>query len=152
MERVTEMKAEYLGPSAILVAEDAPWIMEQVEAFFIELGARILKRKPGSIKAKVSHPDGFTTTVSVQYYADVDGVDGNNIVEPLRRSGDALLYARFYQKFLAFDFGRGQRPEPFVDNELCPRPVMTATTPPLLVLPAFHLDAGEKRKLVDVAP
>jgi len=152
MERVTEMKAEYLDPSAISVTEDAPWIMEQVEAFFIELGARILKRKPASIKAKVSHPDGFCTNVSVHHYANVDGVSGNNIVEPRRFSGDAVLYARFYQKFLAFDFGRGQRPEPFVDNELCPRPVMCVTPPPLLVLPVLRLDACEKRKLMDVAP
>ena len=152
MERVTEMKAEYLGPSAISVAEDAPWIMEQAEALFTGVIRNHLATEPASIKAKVSHPDGFCTNVSVHHYANVDGVSGNNIVEPRRFSGDAVLYARFYQKFLAFDFGRGQRPEPFVDNELCPRPVMCATPPPLLVLPAFRLDACEKRKLMDVAP
>jgi len=148
MEHVTEMKSEYFDPSAMSVVEDAPWIMEQVEAFFIELGARIVKRGERRIKAEVFHPDGFSTTVSVEHYADVDGISGNHIVEPRRSSGDAVLYNRFYKKFVAFDFGReGQKPDPFFGDELCPRPIMTATSPPSVFLPTLRLDGGEKRKL-----
>ena len=53
MERVTEMRSEYFGPSAMPVAEDAHWIMEQVEAFLIELGASIVEREERGISAEL---------------------------------------------------------------------------------------------------
>ena len=90
--------------------------------------------------------DGFEVRVSVKCYADVDGMDGN-IVDILRCSGDTLLFDTVYRQILAYDFGRGEQPQPFYEGQMCPRVVMKAQ-PALAEPSAFRLDpGGEKRKL-----
>ena len=145
MEREIRARPEHFGTLALRVPEEADWIMERTETFFMEIGAIIAKRKPRSIKAGVAHPDGFTAFVSVKFY---HGAGGDvNIVNILRRSGDSVLFGIVYRQFLAYDFGRGEWPKLFYDGQMCPRPVMKAHSPPL-TLPSFRLDpSGEKRKI-----
>ena len=42
--------------------------MGMAEAFLMELGADILRRKEARIKAVLHHPDGFQVKVCVQFY------------------------------------------------------------------------------------
>eukprot|EP00973_Karenia_brevis_P065708 9133636-Karenia_brevis.AAC.1 len=97
--------------------------MERIQELFVETGANIIKRKPRSIKVDIRHPDGFTVFVSAKVYCHVHGDE--NIVEILRRSGDGVLFSIVYKSFVAYDFGRGERPELFYDGQMCPCPVMT---------------------------
>ena len=66
MEREIRTRPEHFGPLALRVSEEADWIMERIETFFMEIGATITKRNPRSIKAEVTHPDGFTAFVSAK--------------------------------------------------------------------------------------
>ena len=137
-------RSEHFGSTALIVEGEADWVMERIENYFVTIGASIRTRKQYSIKARVTHPDGFAVNVSAKYYADVDGTD-NKIVDILRRSGDALLFNIVYKQLLEY-LGRGTWPEPFHDGQLCPRVVLKALPSPL-VLPAFRLDpGGDKRK------
>ena len=147
MPWATEVTMEHFGPGALRVSEDAEWLMERIETFFVVLGANIIRRKPRSIKVELTHPDGFNASVSTKYYITAEGDEG--IVDILRRSGDSVLFRIVYRKFVAYDFGRGEWPQPFLDGQMCPRPVLKAHPLPF-DLPAFRLDAGgEKRKLID---
>ena len=136
---------EYSYCTNIRVQENADWIMNQIENYFLKIGATLKKRKQFSIKAEVAHPDGFVVYVSVKIYADEKG-DGN-VVDIRRRSGDALLFGIVYQQLLAYDFGRGNSPKMFFDGQICPRIIVKALpSPPSTLLPPFRLDAnGEKR-------
>ena len=133
------------GYTSVRVHDDANWVMDRIEIYFMEIGASVQRRKQYSIKAEVTHPDGFAVRLSAKYYANVGSVDGN-IVDILRRSGDALLFNIVYCQLLAYDFGRGEHPQPFYEGQMCPRVVMEAQ-PPLLEPLAFRLaPGGEKRK------
>ena len=148
MERACGFRSEHFGSTALHVQEEADWVMDRIETYFIEIGASVERRKQFSIKAEITHPDGFAVRVSAKYYSDVD--DDTKIVDILRRSGDALLFNIVYRQLLAYDLGRGEWPKLFYDGQLCPRVVMKALTPQL-ELPAFRLDpGGEKRKVKDV--
>ena len=137
-----------IGSTSVRIHDDANWVMDRIEIYFMEIGASVQKRDHFSIKAEVTHPDGFAVRVSAKYYADADCVE-NNIVDFLRRSGDALLFNILYRQFLAYDLGRGTWPEMFYDGQLCPRITMNASSP-LLQPTAFQLDSGgEKRKRAD---
>lgn len=143
-ERVTKSQSEHVAPTALRVSEEADWVMGRIETFFMEIGATVTKRRPCSIKADVTHPDGFALCIYTKFYASADG--GMNIVDILRRSGDGLLFGIVYAELRAYDFGRGERPKLLYNGQICPRPFMKAQPPPL-VLTAFRVDSGgEKRK------
>eukprot|EP00973_Karenia_brevis_P041816 5789009-Karenia_brevis.AAC.1 len=145
MAQVTEFTAEDFKPTALKISEDPDWVMGQIETFFVEIGANIIKRKPRSIKVEVAHPDGFTTLVKIKFYCNVQGDE--NIVDILRRSGDGILFNIVHQEFIAYDFGRGKWPQPFYDGQMCPRLAWKPQQPPFQ-LKAFRIDSGgEKRKL-----
>ena len=148
MERASGFRSEHFDSTALHVDEDADWVMDRIESYFIEIGASIQRRSQYSIKAEVTHPDGFAVRLSAKYYMEVDGVDGN-IVDILRRAGDPLLFNIVYRQFLAYDFGRGEHPQPFFGGQMCPRVIFEAQPPPLEPC-AFRLDpGGEKRKRAD---
>lgn len=147
MECAGGFRSDHFSSTALRVQEEADWVLDRIEIYFMDIGGSIERRKPFSIKAEVTHPDGFAVRVSAKYCADVDG-DGK-FVDILRRSGDALLFSIVYRQLLAYDLGRGEWPKLFYEGQLCPRVVMKAQPQPL-ELPAFRLDpGGEKRKLTD---
>ena len=147
MARPSKYPSEHVGSTGLRVQEEADRVMDRIESYFIEVGASIQTRTQWSIKAEMKHPDGFAVRVSAKYYADVGDVDGN-IVDIRRRSGDVLLFDIIYRQFLAYDFGRGEQPQPFYGGQMCPRVVMKPQ-PDLAEPSAFRLElGGEKRKRV----
>ena len=120
--------------------------MNQVENYFLKIGAHFKSRKQLSIKAEVAHPDGFAVYVSVKFYMNVNG-DGN-MVEIRRRSGDAVLFGIVYQQLLAYDFGRGNSPKEFSDGQICSRLIVKASpSPPSSYPPPFDLMPVARKKI-----
>ena len=148
MERASGRRTEHLGSTALHIQEEADWIMERIETYFLVLGASVQRSSQLALKAEVKHPDGFAVCVSAQCCAGVDHTDCKT-VDVLRCSGDAMLFHMVYNQFLAYDFGRGTWPKNFYDGQLCPRVIMKAV-PPSLEPPVFTLvPGGVKRKLAD---
>jgi hypothetical protein len=147
MEPANRVQLDQFGSTALRVQEEGGWVMDRIENYFLEVGASVEGRKQFSIKAEITHPDGFAVRVSAKYYPDVEG--DHKIVDILRRSGDALLFNIVYHQLRAYILGHGEWPELFYDGQLCPRVIMKAL-PPQLELPAFRLDpGGEKRKFAE---
>ena len=62
-----------------VATEDAQRAMEAMESFFLLLGASIMQRKNSSIKARIEHPDGFQTVMSVRFRQTHE--DGTGVVK-----------------------------------------------------------------------
>ena len=146
---MTDMSTETLEQLAITtlrIQEDSDWCLDRLELLFFKI-AISFSRKANSIKADVVHPDGFAVRVSAKCYANSD----QTLVEILRRSGDSILFNIIYQQIRDFDFGRGENPKRFYQDQICPRIIPKPLESPILESEHFFLeDCGVKRKIEPV--
>jgi len=113
--------------------------IDEVETFFIMIGAEITKRKTYTVSAYIKHPDELAVHIKVKRY-DFDEA----YVEALRKSGDSLLFALIYKMLRSYDFGRGEAPKIY-PGQLCPRVQFGPQVSPMMV-PSLNLDTSLKRK------
>ena len=120
--------------------------MQEAEDFFHGLGASIKKREARSLHAAVSHPDGFDSSVLVQYFGT-----GTEEVLVLRRcSGDPTLFAMIGGMLNQLGTEQGATPRHFYDGQMLPR-ISRTYSPPLADVPYLCLDGGNlKRKLAEM--
>ena len=119
---------EYLTPTSFEVSSDDG--MDNVEKFFMVLGARVRKRKPYSISVWVEHPDGLDVHIKAKHHQ-------NDYMEVMRRCGDGVLLQLVY-KMLVIYFDRGDDPILYL-GQLCPKlekigRIQTPNEVPLLML------------------
>ena len=126
--------------------DDARRAMEAAELFFKLLGVGIMEQNELGITARVEHPDGFQTVVTVK----VTPMQEDIVMAVLRYSGDKMLYGIVHRMFTAYDMGRGEPPAAFWDGQILPRPVKLQCLPPPLDLPPFfRLDVGGVKRKAD---
>ena len=100
----------------------------------------------GSHQTTLSHPDGFESSILVQYVAT-----GTEEVLVLRRcSGDPTLFAMIGGMLNQLGAEQGATPRCFYDGQMLPR-ISRTYSPPLADVPYLCLDAGNlKRKLAEM--
>jgi hypothetical protein len=129
---------EHLAPTSFVCEVGVCDCMDQVEGFFVKMGARVQKRKPDSLSVWVDHPDGMEVCIKVEQHKFDKGY-----MEVVRRSGDTLLFHLVYKMLIAYDLGRGDDHEIY-PGQLWPKVEMMPSEAPMNV-PVLNVDVDLKR-------